>query len=190
MTCRDDPGGGVGGQQAVLQRTARDDHGPARHWDGPGTEVGHRSPAAGAAEVQHLPVAARHPLQVLGGLQLAAPAERLPVENQGRGRIVLLRLDAERAEPGRLRQVSGIGPEPERRALSRPGQRDPASVAALFRTAGPQEGGILDTLGRNVRDLVQAEFLSLVQVDRPGQRQHQQGGRAGAAQAEAAIELG
>jgi hypothetical protein len=37
---------------------------------------------------------------------------------------------------------------------------------------------------------VQAEFLSLVQVGRSGQRQHQQGGRAGAPQAEAAIELG
>ena len=103
---------------------------------------------------------------------------------------MLLRLDAERAEPGRLRQVSGIGPKPERRAVSRPGQRDPASVAACIRTAGPQEGGVLDPLGRNVRDLVQAEFLTLVQVGRPGQGQHQQGGRAGPAQAEAAIELG
>ena len=85
--------------------------------------------------------------------------------------------------------MRGVGAEPERRVTGRPGQRDPAAVAALFRATGPQEGGILNKLGGKVRDLVQAEFLSLVEVGRPGQRQHEQGGRAGAPQAEAAIGL-
>ena len=86
--------------------------------------------------------------------------------------------------------MRGVGAEPERRVTGRPGQRDPAAVAALFRATGPQEGGILNKLGGKVRDLVQAEFLALEQVGRPGQRQHQQGGGASAPQAEAAIELG
>jgi len=86
--------------------------------------------------------------------------------------------------------VRGVGAEPERRVTGRPGQRDPAAVAAFFRATGPREGGILENFGGKVRDLVQAEFLSLVKVGRPGQRQHQQRGRAGTTQAEAAIEGG
>jgi len=156
----------------------------------PGPEVGHALPAAGPAEVQHLPVRAGHPLQAFGGLELAAPAQRLPVQSQGGGGVVFLRLDAERTEPGGLRQVRSAGAEPEGRPVRRPGQRDAAPVAALVRAAGPPEGGIFATVVGNVRDFVQAEFLPLVEVGRPGQRQHQQGGRPGPPGAGTAIQFG
>ena len=103
---------------------------------------------------------------------------------------MFLRLHAERTEPGGLRQMRSVGAEPEGRPVSRPGQRDAAPVAAFFRAAGPPEDGIFATVAGNVRDLVQAEFLPLVEVGRPGQRQHQQGGRPGPPGTETAISSG
>ena len=111
---------------------------PVRQRDRPGPEVGHAAPATRTGEVQHLTVGAGQPFHGLAGLQLVPPAQGVPVEPQGRGRIPLLGLHAERAEPGRLRQVGGTGPEPERRAVGRPRQRDPAAVAALLRACGPR----------------------------------------------------
>jgi len=103
---------------------------------------------------------------------------------------VFLRLHAERTEPGGLGQVRSAGAEPEGRPVGRPGQRDAAPVAAFFRATRPPEDGIFATVAGNVRDFVQAEFLPLVELGRPGQRQHQQGGRPGPPGTETAIRLG
>ena len=141
---------------------------PGRQRDGSAAEVGDAPPAARAGEVQHLAAGAGHPLHGLRGLQAAAPAQGVAVEPQGRGGIAFLRLHAERAKPRRLGQVGGAGPEPERGADGGPGQWDTAAVAALLRAARPAEDRILDLVPGNVGDLVQAEFLALVQVRRAG----------------------
>src|SRR5215475_4086751 len=102
--------------------------------------------------MQYLPAGIWYPLQARRGLQFAAPAERMPVEVQGRGRIAFLRFDAGRAEPVWLRQVSGTSPEAERRAAGRPGQRNAATVTALVRPARPPEHGILETFPGKIPD--------------------------------------
>ena len=103
---------------------------------------------------------------------------------------MFLRLHAERTEPGGLGQVRSACAEPEGWPVGRPGQRDAAPVAAFFRAARPPEDGIFATVAGNVRDFVQAEFLPLVEVGRPGQREHQQGGGPGALGTEIVIRLG
>ena len=67
-------------------------------------------------------------------------------------------------------------------------QRDTTAVAALLRAARPAEDRILDLVPGNVGDLVQAEFLALVQVRRAWQGQHQQDRGPGPPQAQAAIQ--
>ena len=112
--------------------------------------------------------------------------ERRPVQGQERARIADLARDAVLPPVARLRQprrrvlaVPVAGGEAERGTGSRPGQGHPAAVAARGRPAGPPERGVLARLVGQLDHFRQAEFITLVDVGRAGQRQHQQRRRAG-----------
>src|SRR5699024_12824198 len=63
---------------------------------------------------------------------------------------------------------------PETVGAGLPGQRNPAAVASLLLATGAEERRVLAQLVRQLRVLRQAELLTLVQVGRAGQGEHQQ----------------
>ena len=63
--------------------------------------------------------------------------------------------------------------EAEGWAFAGPRERNPAAVAADDLGVGTEEGRVLTILGINLDDLVQAEFLALVQVGRTGESKHE-----------------
>ena len=75
--------------------------------------------------------------------------------------------------------------EAERRPGRLPGQRHPASVATLVVMIGPFPCRVLQILRRDVGDLGQSEFFTLIHVRGARQREHQQARGARAFQAEA-----
>ena len=71
-----------------------------------------------------------------------------------------------------------------------PGQGHPAAVAAHFNARVAEERRVLAVGVGNVGHLVQAQFLTLVQVRGAGQPQHEQGCRAGPAQPQLTVQFG
>lgn len=119
-----------------------------------------------------------------------AGGDRGPVQLQGGAGLAGLGLDAQLAPARGLRQPAAARAEAVRAALAGPRDRHPAPVAEAVLALGPEERRVLAGLVRQLRDVGQAELLALVDVGGAGQRQHQQGGRAGAAQAKFAVARG
>jgi hypothetical protein len=186
-----EPGGGVGGQQAVVEGAAgQEDGGVGGQGDRGGREVGHAGQVA-AAEGEH-PGGRGQPVQgpvAEGGLGAAEP-QRGAVQLEHRVRVAGLQLDGQLAPLLGLGQPrrggGGVGwagcaggragwagcaggrREAERRLQARPGQRDPAAVPAGVGAAGAVPDRVLAAFVRDVLDLPQAQLLALVQVDRAG----------------------
>ena len=108
------------------------------------------------------------------------------VEIEMAARILILGLDRETGPVFRLRQPGrrSVAAEPERRLLPGPGERHPAPVPASFGVPGAQPGGVLQQFLGQIFDLLQAEFVTLVDVRPAGQRQLEQDGRPGPPAAE------
>ncbi len=123
-------------------------------------------------------VASLHPFELLRGLQFAAQLQCGAVELQGGPFRAVLRLNGILAEPVGLGQVRTGVAEAERRAFHLPRQRHAAAVTANLHTAVPEERGVLALGVENFRDLLQAQLLTLVEVGRARECEHQQGGSA------------
>src|SRR5258708_15358965 len=99
-----------------------------------------------------------------------------------------LRLDCQVTPPRRLRQpwlrLGSARRKAKRRLGTSPRQRHPAAVAARIRAAGPVPDRVLAPVVWDVLDLPEAEFLTLVNVDRARQGHGEQRGRPGTARAE------
>ena len=159
---------------------------------GPGPEVGHALPAAGPAEVQHLPVRAGSThSSVSAACSLRRSRAPAGIELRVEAGVVAP-APARDADRTRRAAAGAQPPAPKPKdgpsAVQGSGTRHPSRPFSA--PLGPPERRVLRRSPGRSRDLVQAELLALVEVGRPGQRQHQQGRGPGPAQPEIAIELG
>src|SRR5690606_28851904 len=89
----------------------------------------------------------------------------------------------EGAPAGRLREPALAGRvEARGGGVCLPGDGHAASVSSVAFTVGAVPGRVLAGLIGQVDDLGQAELLALVDVGAAGERKHERGGSAGAAQ--------
>ena len=142
----------------------------------PSPRVKPRTPGAASSQ-RSVP----SPNWVERGAQLEAVAVQVP-EGAGVGEGAV---GGVLGEPVGLRQprLGASAPElkPNGGAVPGPGQRHPAAVAARARPPVRWKIGSGEHVVGQVDDLGQAQLLALVDVDRSGQRQHQQRGGAGPA---------
>ncbi|GAA2230808.1 hypothetical protein GCM10010232_16490 [Streptomyces amakusaensis] len=162
---------------------------PRWQGDGPVAEVDHAEQVT-PVEGEDVRLAGQPPQRDAGrGRARAAQPQRGPVQLQCRTGGAVLGRHGQSGPPPGLRQP-GLGPVPGeavRRGRTGPGQGDPAAVAARVGAAGAEVDRVAEPFRRNVLDLRQAQLLALVEADRPGQRQHEQGGGPGAAGAQGEV---
>lgn len=83
--------------------------------------------------------------------------------------------------------MRSCGTEAERLSLPLPRERDTTTVTTDIGLAGAQIGRILTLVTRNLNDLVQTQFLALIDVRRTRQPQDEHRRRASTAEATLAI---